>query len=593
MNKNIITNEILDKSTLIKNFKKSLKEEKETNYDLYKEKVSEINENFRLDCAEFDDNIQKHSSKKEKFIINLTKDIETFDKVNGVEYYNSKIENDKKEVIKEFVDNLNNEKEAINRLISDEDKEFELNYKEKNDQLFSLEKETKNKLTEAKKKLTLSVKKEENARIKKCDEIEKTLLQTNDLAEIKDLLEKQKEIRLESLKKINEIKVKYYEDVKELKTLQANQKIDGILELSNFKNQAIKIKNGHRRDIDEIIEKIKAREDYYIQISANNGIKYFEEQIDVLTQKKTKANDDCYLIEKDILNVRIKQIKFIEKEFASMYKKIATVVVSQIDGCLDAEKPLIDLIKRYVGYFDSKFKLLDNDPKDKKELLSTIKEIVELIVESNEVLVTESPINEIACIEYINFPIDSLKEGINSIYYVNKTEVLELLNGLINSEDFESQYSDIMKSLHGKINSLYKDLKNFVKEYVSIGKEFVSEICKEKNLQLNNDTIVIDDKFTTLKVVDNLLFDNVINSYKNEIDKFNKAVANQNVILSTIGNNPDKQLEEKNKKVDKEYDELINANKKSLSETLKTIDKDHKESLNKCESNLKEMISRL
>lgn len=593
MNKNIITNEILDKSTLIKNFKKSLKEEKETNYDLYKEKVSEINENFRLDCAEFDDNIQKHSSKKEKFIINLTKDIETFDKVNGVEYYNSKIENDKKEVIKEFVDNLNNEKEAINRLISDEDKEFEFNYKEKNDQLFSLEKETKNKLTEAKKKLTLSVKKEENARIKKCDEIEKTLLQTNDLAEIKDLLEKQKEIRLESLKKINEIKVKYYEDVKELKTLQANQKIDGILELSNFKNQAIKIKNGHRRDIDEIIEKIKAREDYYIQISANNGIKYFEEQIDVLTQKKTKANDDCYLIEKDILNIRIKQIKFIEKEFASMYKKMATVVVNQIDGCLDAEKPLIDLIKRYVGYFDSKFKLLDNDPKDKKELLSTIKEIVELIVESNEVLVTESPINEIACIEYINFPIDSLKEGINSIYYVNKTEVLELLNGLINSEDFESQYSDILKSLHGKINSLYKDLKNFVKEYVLIGKEFVSEICKEKNLQLNNDTIVIDDKFTTLKVIDNLLFDNVINSYKNEIDKFNKAVANQNVILSTIGNNPDKQLEEKNKKVDKEYDELINANKKSLSETLKTIDKDHKESLNKCESNLKEMISRL
>ena len=180
-----------------------------------------------------------------------------------------------------------------------------------------------------------------------------------------------------------------------------------------------------------------------------------------------------------------------------------------------------------------------------------------------------------------------------SIYYVNKTEVLELLNGLINSEDFESQYSDTMKSLHGKINSLYKDLKNFVKEYVSLGKEFVSEICKEKNLQLNNDTIVIDDKFTTLKVVDNLLFDNVINSYKNEIDKFSKAVANQNVILSTIGNNPDKQLEEKNKKVDKEYDELINANKKSLSETLKTIDKDHKESLNKCESNLKEMISRL
>ena len=87
--------------------------------------------------------------------------------------------------------------------------------------------------------------------------------------------------------------------------------------------------------------------------------------------------------------------------------------------------------------------------------------------------------------------------------------------------------------------------------------------------------------------------DNVINSYKNEIDKFSKAVANQNVILSTIGNNPDKQLEEKNKKVDKEYDELINANKKSLSETLKTIEKDYKNSMVKCEQNRKELIARL
>jgi hypothetical protein len=181
-----------------------------------------------------------------------------------------------------------------------------------------------------------------------------------------------------------------------------------------------------------------------------------------------------------------------------MYKKIATVVVNQIDGFLNLEKPLIDLIKRYVGYFDSKFKLLDNDPKDKKELLSTIKEIVELIVESNEVLVTESPINEIACIEYINFPIDSLKEGMKSIYYVNKTEVLELLNGLINSEDFESQYSDTMKSLHGKINSLYKDLKNFVslkilnsrrkKELLNFGDRKMLKTMKFiQLLKLNND----------------------------------------------------------------------------------------------------------
>ena len=385
MSKTNITKEVLDNKTLINKFKSKSKYFFDSKFSIVQSKLIDINENYRLDCGEFDDNIEKSSKKVEKFYKNVVNDVNNFDSINGINYYNNKLEEEKKKKIKEFVDKLNDEKNEITHKISSDDKDYDASHKEKNDALFQLEKESKAKIQEIKKKLNVDLSKEEYNGLKKCDVIEKSLLATNDREEIKKLLEEEKQIRLETLNNIYEIKSKYYQELKELKTLQATQKIDGIIDSSKFKMDCSVIRNKNRRDIDEIIEKIKMREEFYLYNSSIETVNYFNEQIDSLEKKKSKANEDGYLVEKEILTLKMKQIKFIEKEFGVVYKNYSGQLIELLDEYFENVKVIIDIYRKYYNYFDPKFKSSPDDPKNQKELFNLINNINNAVINHNNI----------------------------------------------------------------------------------------------------------------------------------------------------------------------------------------------------------------
>lgn len=596
MSKDVITKEVLDNKTLINKFKNKCKYFFDTKCNNYKLKASEINENYNLDCSEYDDHIEKSINEKDKFYVKVLKDIENFDQVNGINYYNSKVEEEKKDRIQDFIDKLNDEKNNINHLISTEEKEFEIKHKEKNDEIFSKEKEIKAKLSEAKKRLMQDLSREEHNLLKQCDGIEKDLLNTNDRIIIKELIEKETKIRLEYINTVYTIKSNYYSEIRDLKIVQANQKNDGIIEVANMKAEASKIRNKHRADVDVVIEKIKAREDYYISISSNEGVDYFTRLINELNDKKRKNNDEGYSKEKDVLNYRLKQIKFLEKEYGNVSKKLIVLLNSQIDEFYDSAKTLIDILKKYVNFFETKFKKVDGDPKNQKELFTLLNNIKNTLNINNGELINNLGLNDEEIIKYINYPLISLKEKLVEYHNNHIISVDNLYQSIIDdksSADFNNTYPIRIKELISLLNNYYKDIKTIIKDYLTDGKEFVKQICKEMNLKLNNDTVEVDDKFNAVEIIDNSFFDGLIANYKLYIDKLNQLIANQTKILSRIGIEPDKVLNEKNDKLDKEYDSIISKNKKSLNETLKTIEKEYKDSLSKIESNKNKMISRL
>lgn len=596
MSKNVITKEVLDNKTLINKFKNKCKYFFDTKCNNYKLKASEINENYNLDCSEYDDHIAKSINEKDKFYVKVLKNIENFDQVNGINYYNNKVEDEKKDRIQDFIDKLNEEKNNINHLISTEEKEFEIKHKEKNDEIFSKEKEIKSKLSEAKKRLMQDLSREEHNLLKQCDGIEKDLLDTNDKIIIKELIEKETKIRLEYINTVYTIKSNYYSEIKELKIIQANQKNDGIIEVANMKTEAAKIRNKHRTDVDVVIEKIKAREDYYISISSTEGVDYFTNLINELNDKKRKNNDEGYSREKDVLNYRLKQIKFIEKEYSNVTKKILALLNGQIDEFYDSAKTLIDIIKKYVNFFDPKFKKVDGDPKNQKELFALLNNIKNILILNNGELINNLGLNDEDTIKYINYPLVPLKEKLNEYHHNYIASADNLYQSIIDdksSEEFSSIYSFRIKELIALLNNYYKDIKAIIKDYLTEGKEFVKQICKEMNLKLNNDTVEVDDKFNAVEIIDNSFFDGLVANYQLYIAKLNQLITNQTKILSRIGIEPDKALNEKNDKLDKEYDSIISKNKKSLNETLKTIEKEYKDSLSKIENNKNKMISRL
>ena len=607
MNKQSITNEkkIKSPNLLTSESEKMIKQlskkftELSTIYQGIIDNSMDINENYRLDCSEFDDNIVRAKNTVSDLNIKFNDEVILFDQLNGIDQYTKKIEENRDKVINVFVEELNSQKNNLSHQIISDEKDYEVVYKEKNDSLYQHERDLKNDINDVKKKMKFDIQKVEADCVKNCDAFEKELLKTNERQTIKELKEKEKQIRLSCIDDCINIKKQAYLDIHNIEVKRVEESSQNLLNIKKYENDYIKRKNRLTRDITIINEKLAYKETYYKYNTSKEAILYFSNKINELDKKKKSANDQAYLLKKDILSLRNKKNNFVEKELAVVLKKLISLNVEQIDKYYEVQKNYIDLFKQCYTFLDKCTK--DNYLQLSKDCYECFLKIVNHFKENNLFLLDNLSIMKIDGIKYVDFPLLNVHKRLCEFVQNDYDENIVLINNFLKKsedsnvmlEELIEVYKSSMKTIAANESNCFKQIKNCIKNLLTDGKEYISGYCKPNSLEINHDTIDIDEHFSKVSSLDFKLIDDIIRKYQNQINHLNKTVSSEENIISKVGIETNLKYENECCLLDNEYKKLNDDNSKIVVDSIKTIKKEYSLKLQELAKERREEVNKL
>lgn len=456
------------------------------------------------------------------------------DKYN-IEDAKVELEKQKEEELKPFFQSQKKLRAEIASKITSLRKELTFLQKENKNKLIEEEKNYKNREVEYTRKMDIDLTRASEANIKQYSELEKSILDTEDVRFIKETQKKINSIRLVGIKENLEIKNKYavlnYENSLAFKKFQEKVELDNLILTEEFKQRIRSLE--YELELLDLVEEEKIG---LLDYSNELKLKEFEREnalaqcsfSEVKANKYSKVNNE-YLSLKTSENSQKYEL------LSQINNEISSFDLSQVGKHLEENKKsinknqeitnrLIESLKQYINSFKELIIVSYNDFASKRK---------DLILELTNIL-SSGQVNEVF--------------GIKSSY----GEVLELVRKDV--EDYLKVLSQETTKFNNIVKGLVRNLENCIRITVSSLNDFW-KTSQESNLKFYNK---INQSINSNIIDKSDLIRNEINARKQKIQEetnSNKEDYNKKII----------EIKEKTKKILNDF----NIKKKEL---IKKID---------------------
>lgn len=376
------------------------------------------------------------------------------------------LEKQKEEELKPFLQALKKQRSEITSKITSLKKELSFLQKENKNKLTEEEKNFKNREIEYTRRMDIDLTRASDANIKQYSELEKSILETEDVRKIREVQKKINSIRLVGIKENLEIKNKYavlnYENQLAYKKFLEKVELDNQVLTEEFKQRM--------RNLEYELELLDLEEEEKIALlDLNNELKLREfereNELDLCKFEEEKANKYTNL-HKELLDVMTVDNKEKFSSLTEINSEMKEFDLDQLTSHIEGNQYQVDLKQTIIN------KLLEN----LRQYIESFKDLL--------VVVYSDYINKrkILIEEFINLLSSNDVEevfGFESKY----SDVIDLVKPII--EEYLKQLNQQMTKFNNLVKIMVRNLDSQIKASISAIKEFWNE-TDQANKKLYN-----------------------------------------------------------------------------------------------------------
>jgi len=432
------------------------------------------------------------------------------------------LEQQKEEELKPFFQTIKKQKAEIASKITTLKKELSAIQKENNTKLSEEEKNYKNREIEYTRKLDIDLTRANDANLKQYSELEKNILETEDVKLIKETQKKINEIRILGIKENLDIKNKYavlnYENTLSYKKLQEKVELDNLVVTEEFKQRI--------KSLQYELELLDLEEEEKIGLlNLNNELRLSELERDnglYMCEVEEERLNRYASSKKDYLDLKANENKDKYESLVNVNKEFHEFELSQLKTHLEGNihqltlsKPvlenLVNNLKQYYTAFINILLLVYNDYLKQREAL--VKDLINYFSGTHfenfyGVTVSYSLVKDAinpVIIEYlkaIENEVNKLNNLIKNLVNLLDSQISQTINNIdAFYQDVSNEYQVLHDKLKTNIDSFYLNtsnslLKNFKSEKTNLQNEEIKDKeeytknvneLKEKAKKINED----------------------------------------------------------------------------------------------------------
>ena len=376
------------------------------------------------------------------------------------------LEKQKEEELKPFLQALKKQRSEITSKITSLKKELSFLQKENKNKLTEEEKNFKNREIEYTRRMDIDLTRASDANIKQYSELEKSILETEDVRKIREVQKKINSIRLVGIKENLEIKNKYavlnYENQLAYKKFLEKVELDNQVLTEEFKQRM--------RNLEYELELLDLEEEEKIALlDLNNELKLREfereNELDLCKFEEEKANKYTNL-HKELLDVMTVDNKEKFSSLTEINSEMKEFYLDQLTSHIEGNQYQVDLKQTIIN------KLLEN----LRQYIESFKDLL-VVVYSDYINKRKILIEEFITLLSSN----DVEEvfGFESKY----SDVIDLVKPII--EEYLKQLNQQMTKFNNLVKIMVRNLDSQIKASISAIKEFWNE-TDQANKKLYN-----------------------------------------------------------------------------------------------------------
>lgn len=459
-------------------------------------------------------------------------------------------------------------------------KEEKETLKTKQDEFDELENSYKGKISDLEKRLRFEVNKIKNHTLSQYDELQKSLLNTNNRREIKQINKKIEEIRKVGIKSEKEIRLQYLKEIQAVEIEFAKVRSEALVNINNIKKdfnikkqeldcdkkivnlnyqiESDKYDFGSRRAINNLKQKMLAKK-HSVIISQYENIKnisldYQKEQREKINYKKSISND--------FVNVMTNNYNAFDETL-----KLGTLLVNN---------SYVEQIEAFNVYLNTVFDhaldlfiLLHDEYVN--NVINSEYETIKLFINAKYNYESLCKRDFKADLDRVNELYNKFTEGMKNNALVYNEKVKALFENLkVNLESLIKDLKNIWNETN-LIDSYHNDIQNELKLIVSKTCEYLNKSYEDENNSFNyvdeqvkkyDDAVDLANNENKAMEEEHKNTENVIND---DINKYHQEQENVRDSYKT-------ELKENIELIEKETDEVNNSYVEEMKQTLVNID---------------------